>query len=183
VRVSRYALLASLGWNDWLAIVLSIGAFLFGFAGFLFSLRADRRADRAEVLATRADERAERAQHRDEERIGRERKQAAEVYRARLDITPAGSTFTVDERRYAFKIRNTGRMAAHDVRVWLLDRADEIVSIKPQPGFVLAPDEEADQYGVTVPYEGMDAEELRFAVSWLDRAGQHTRVLELHPTY
>ena len=131
--------LAALGWNDWLALVAA-GVSLVSLA---LAVRADRRAGRAEG-------RAERAELHDTERAEREREEAETADLARLAIWPNGSTSSVDERRFGYVIRNHGKVTAHNVRVWLYDEDGQDVSIKPQAGFAVKPDESVDNHGVNV---------------------------------
>jgi hypothetical protein len=159
--ISPAVTLATFGWTEWLALAaLAISALSFALA-----FRADRRAGRAE-------ERAERGDRRDEERFERERKEADAANRARLAIWPNGSSSGVDDRRFAYIIRNHGKVTAHEVHVWLYDENGQDVSIKPQAGFALAPDESADQYGVTAPLD-VQPEDVRFGIRWFDGAGHH----------
>jgi hypothetical protein len=164
------ATLAALGWTEWLALAaIAISA-----ASFALAFRADRRAKRAE-------KRSDRWEHRDEERFERERREADEANRARLVIWPNGSSSTMDDRRFGYIIRNHGKVTAHDVHVWLYDVYGQEVSIKPQTGFALAPDESADQYGVTAPLD-VQPEDVRLGIRWDDAAGHHKRVTHIPPT-
>lgn len=169
------ALVLALTWGAGLAIALSIAAFLFGLAGFVFGFKADRRADRAEDMARRADERSGRAERRDEERLKREREEADAAKRAELAIWPEGSSASVDDRRFGFKIINHGQAPAHDVRVWLFNERGEEVSIKPQRPFTLEPGEADDRHGVTLPLE-VEPLDVRFGIGWIDGTGHHKQL-------
>jgi hypothetical protein len=169
VRLVDAVTLAALGWTEWLALAaIAISA-----ASFVLALRAERRANRAE-------ERAERGDRRNEERFERERKEADAANRARLVIWPNGSSSGVDDRWFGYVIRNHGKVTAHDVHVWLYDENGQDVSIKPQIGFALAPDESADQYGVTAPLH-VQPEDVRFGIRWFDGAGHHKGLTHIPP--
>jgi hypothetical protein len=150
------------------ALVISLVAVLVAILSVGFTARADRRAGRAE--------------RRDEERTERERQEAGAANRARLAIWPNGSSATTDERRFGYVIRNHGKVTARDVHVYLYDENGQDVSTKPQAGFSLAPDEEADIYGVTVPL-GVEPENVRFGVRWFDGAGFHRLHTSMPPTF
>jgi hypothetical protein len=101
--------------------------------------------------------------------------------RARPVIWPNGSSSTVDDRRFGYIIRNQGKVTAHNVHVWLYDENGHDVSIKPQTGFALAPDESVDKYGVTVPPD-VQPLDVRFGIRWEDGAGHHKVVTHIPPT-
>jgi hypothetical protein len=138
------------------ALVVSIVAVLVAIASVVFTARADRRAGQAE--------------RRDEERIERERREADEANRARLAIWANGSSATPDERRFAYIIRNHGKVTAHDVHVWLYDEDG------------LVPDESVDNHGVIVPLD-VDPTNVRFAYRWDDGKGHHKRLTYIPPMF
>jgi hypothetical protein len=160
-----------LGWTAW----LSLAAIVISGASFALALRADRRANRAE-------ERAERGEFREQERLEREREQADAENRARLAIWAKGSSATTDDRWFGYVIRNHGKVTAHDVRVWLYDKDAQDVSIKPQAGFEVAPDESVDGHGVTVPLD-VQPDDVRFGIQWFDGAGFHRRTMNIPPMF
>lgn len=149
----------------------------------LFAYRADRRAEEAKKLAKSADERAARAERRDEERIERERQRAAAAGTARLVIRPTRLTMaSADSHRFGYAITNHGEAIARDIRVWLIDENGQDVSIEAEAPFALAPAEETFRYGVTVPRD-VNAEDVRFAVSWRDDADGGENLRGPRPIY
>lgn len=96
-------------------------------------------------------------------------------------ILPNGSSATLDDRRFAYIIRNHGNVTAHDVRVWLYDKDGQDVSIKPQAGFDVAPDESVESQGVSAPLD-VQADEVRFGVRWWDGTGINRRMTNMPPT-
>ena len=97
-------------------------------------------------------------------------------------IWPTGSSTFGNERRFAYRIINNGKAAAHDVRVRLFNERGEDVSIKPQTPFALEPGEADDRHGVTVPME-IDAMDVRFGASWLDTGHRKMLFQAIPPTF
>jgi hypothetical protein len=108
-------------------------------------------------------------------------KEAQAANRARLSLWPNGSSSTVDDRRYAYILRNHGEAKAFDIHVWLYDEHGNDLSTKPQKGFDLEPEESDDKHGVTVPLD-VEPLQVRFGVNWHDGAGYHARPLHIPPT-
>jgi len=122
--------------------------------------------------AHQANERAGRAEQRDVERIGRERQQAEAENRASLMLWATGSYTNPNEARVAYRIQNSGKVIAHNVRVWLRDADGNNVTLTPQPSFDLAPDQADSSRGVPVPLN-LELDKLRFTVAWDDAEGPH----------
>jgi hypothetical protein len=159
--------LATLGWADWLAIAaFGVSAVSLG-VSIYFAWRNEQRAERAEL--------------RDEERVERERQEADAANRARLSIWANGSGSTGDHRRFAFIIRNHGKVTAHDVHVWVYDEDGNDRSIIPQPAFDVKPDESVDNHAVVAPLD-VQPEDVRFAYRWFDGAGHHKALSHIPPT-
>jgi hypothetical protein len=159
-------MLAALGWSEWVALA-AVGISLVSLCVSIY-------------FAYRGEQRAGRAERRDEERVEREREEADAANRARLAIWPNGSSSTVDDRRFAYVIRNHGKVTAHNVHVWLYNEDGQDVSIKPQAGFAVKPDESVDNQGVTVPLD-VEPLDVRFGIRWEDGAGHHKRVTHIPP--
>jgi hypothetical protein len=169
--------LLTLTWDAWLAIVLSIGAFLFGLGGFVFGVRADRRA-------TRAEEMARAAEARDQERLERERQDAAAAGRARLAVRPMRSEppADADQRVVPYSIRNYGEATAYWVRVWLADEDETDMSIQAPTPFTLEPGEQDDRHPVIMPL-GIESKRLHFVVKYEDSSGHYTQPTNQPPIY
>jgi hypothetical protein len=159
--------LAALGWADWLALA-ALGVSLVSLSVSIY-------------FAYRNEQRARRAERRDEERAERERHEADAANRARLAIWPNGSSATLDNRRFAYVIRNHGKVPAYNVHVWLYNEDGQDVSIAPQAGYDLAPNESADNHGVSAPLD-VEPLDVRFGIRWEDGAGHHKGLTHIPPT-
>jgi hypothetical protein len=133
-------------------------------------------------LSIDAGRREVRAEDRDVERLERERSEAEEAKRAKLDLWPYGSsTPTSTERRFGYVITNYGKVTAQDVHVWLYTEDGTDVSIGSPPPYDLDPGPKDDTHGVTVPVD-VKPEDVRFGVRWRDGIGHHKRTLGIPPT-
>jgi hypothetical protein len=155
-------MLVAFAWSNWLSLVALVIS--------LVSIG----------LAIRADHRAGRGEGRDVERLQRERDERDAANRAALAIWPNGSTTSIDERRYAYIIRNHGKVKAYDVHVWLYDEDGNDLTIKPQAGYEVGPDEAIERYGVSVPPD-VEPMQVRFGVNWHDGTGYQARLLHVPP--
>jgi hypothetical protein len=159
--------LATFGWSEGIALSAAGLSVVISLVSLGFARRADRRADRAD--------------RRDEERIERERAEAEAANAARLMIWPTGSSLQEENRRFAFRIINHGKVTAHNVHVWLHDyETGQDVSVMPQAGFSLTPEEADEIHAVMVP-QTIDPHGLRFAVRWEDASGHHKRIRLMSP--
>jgi hypothetical protein len=115
--------------------------------------------------------------------LERERSEAEEAKRAKLDLWPNhSSTATSTERRFAYVITNYGKVTAQDVHVWLYDEQGTDVSTSQQEaGYDLDPGAKDDTHGVSVPVD-VKPEDVRFGVRWRDGTGYHARTLGIPPT-
>jgi hypothetical protein len=159
--------LVAFGWSEGIALVaagISLGISLVSLG---IALRADRRAGRAE--------------RRDEERIEREREQADAAKRAQLAIWATGSGSDGTNRRFAFRVINHGNVPAHNVHVWLYDEDGQDVSVLPQGGFTVKPEEAVEKQGVSAPLS-VEPLDVRFGIRWEDGAGHHKLMTHIPPT-
>jgi hypothetical protein len=159
--------LAAFGWSEGLALSAAGISLVISLVSLWFARRADRRADRAD--------------RRDEERIEREREEADAAKRADLHIWPNGSGSDGTNRRFAFIIRNHGKVTAHNVGVWLYDEEGQDRSVMPQRGFSMTPDESVENQGVSAPLS-VDPLDVRFGIRWEDGAGHHKLLTNIPPT-
>jgi hypothetical protein len=132
------------------AFVISLLALLIAGWSLWYTHRADRRAEAAE-------ERSEQADRREVE--------------ARLEVTALGGRRPGDgSTEYIYRILNAGKVAAHEVRAWLVDEnGEQMHEDAAGPGLTLLP-LEASEVEIRTRAE---VDDLLLAIYWSDGAGDH----------
>jgi hypothetical protein len=158
------AILAALGWSEWLAIAAFALSVVSLSVSIVFKIRADRRAGAAEK--------------RDASRFARE--QSAQ--RANLVLQATGTSKEgLDRRLNFYGVRNRGTASADAIRAWLVNEEGTVVSEREPPeGFALSEGEESQWYAVTTGLEELSS--LIFWLEWTDDAGHHEEPTGKHPT-
>jgi hypothetical protein len=138
--------------------VLPLGALVIALASAYFAWRADRRSTRAERRATES---------------------AKESRQAILRWKPAGwGTHGDGRNRYDLLVRNAGMAAATDVVLSIVDNDGNQISETAVATSIVDPDEGWVNISADIWLERVTPE-LRFALDWSDRSGDHHVVTDL----